>query len=36
MTPARLHHRGHAHADVVEKHGSPLITYSKEPKLAEG
>ena len=22
--------------DVIEKHGSPLITYSKEPKLAEG
>ena len=22
--------------DVIEKHGSPLITYSKEPKAAEG
>src|SRR3954451_18694736 len=22
--------------DVIEKHGSPLITYSKEPKVAEG
>ena len=21
--------------DVIEKHGSPLITYSKEPKAAE-
>jgi len=22
--------------DVIEKHGSPLITYSKESKVAEG
>jgi ATP-dependent protease Clp ATPase subunit len=22
--------------DVIEKHGSPLITYSKDSKVAEG
>ena len=35
-TPGQSVHEVLINEDVIERHGTPLITYSKEPKAAEG